>query len=295
MDSVVTTVYLDVLVLLNIFVNYFLFQATARLVNQKIPGWRLLLGTVLGGLYSLIILLELTAAELTAIKIMMGVSLIFVVFFTRKGGDSRSRWLRFGKTSLCFFLVNFIFAGFMQALWMFAAPCGMAYKNGVPYFDVSALTLAASTIAAYLIITLVTYLLNRRNRGQDLREIILSLDGRQVTLTGFLDTGNKLCDVFTGLPVAVCQYDSVRDLLPEKIRGFFQSPGDYSFDRIEDSRLKTMIRMIPVNAVNGAGSLPGFRPDEALIGGVSRRIIVAVTDQPLSDGEFQAILPGTVE
>lgn len=279
-----TTIYLDVLVLLNVFVSWFLFLSTAKLCAVRANRWRLLAGCLLGGAYSLIILISLSPLELAAVKLLMGASLVFTVFF------QRGRWRLFAKTALWFFLVNFIFAGFMFALWTFAAPAGMAYHNGVAYFNISALTLALSTVAAYLVITLVTFLLNRRSRKGELAELLLELDGRQVLLGGFLDTGNKLTDVFTGLPVVVAEYGAVESLLPERVRGFFRSPGSFSFDGLEDSCWRTQLRVIPVSAVSGAGSLPAFRPDRLTVNGVECRAIVAVTPEKLSDGSFQALL-----
>lgn len=280
-----TTIYLDVLVLLNLFVTFFLFQAAAKLLNYRPNRWRLLGGTLLGGVYSLLILFELNTAELVTIKLVMGASLVFAVFFQKRGG-----WKALVRSGLYFSLVNFLFAGFMQALWLFAAPAGMSYRNGVAYFNISALTLALSTIAAYLVLTLFTFLLNRRSRKAELVETTVTLRGRQVVLTGFVDTGNKLCDIFTGLPVAVCEYEAVQELFPERVRGFFRDPAGFSFESLEDSSLKTLLRVIPVNAVSGASSLPAFKPDELITDGVPRQAVVAVTTQPLSDGSFHALL-----
>lgn len=276
---------MDVLVLLNLFVTFFLLRATARLTGRDPRKGRLLLGSLLGGMYSLLILLELNALELTAIKLLMGVSLAFAVFWRPK-----ERWKAFGKTVLCFFLVNFIFAGFMQALWTFAAPAGMAYRNGVAYFNISALTLAASTIAAYLVISLAAFLLNKRSRRQDLAELTVTLRGQQALLTGFVDTGNKLCDVFTGLPVIICEYQAIQPVLPERIRDFFREPADFSFQGMEESGLTIFMRMIPVEAVSGEACLPGFRPDGLLVDSVPRQAMIAVTNRPLSDGRFQALI-----
>ena len=273
------------LVLLNLFVTFFLLRATARLTGRDPRKGRLLLGSLLGGIYSLLILLELSALELTAIKLLMGVSLAFAVFWRPK-----ERWKAFGKTVLCFFLVNFIFAGFMQALWTFAAPAGMAYRNGVAYFNISALTLAASTIAAYLVISLAAFLLNKRSRRQDLAELTVTLRGQQALLTGFVDTGNKLCDVFTGLPVIVCEYQAIQPVLPERIRDFFREPADFSFQGMEESGLTVFMRMIPVEAVSGEACLPGFRPDGLLVDSVPRQAMIAVTNRPLSDGRYQALI-----
>jgi len=279
------TIYLDVLVLLNLFVTFFLFKAAARMMNVSPNRWRMLAGTLLGGVYSLLILFDLTRAELVICKLLMGVSLVLTVFFRREGG-----FRSLLRAGLYFFLVNFLFAGFMQALWLFAAPAGMAYRNGVAYFNISALTLAVSTIAAYLVITLFCRILNRRTGKRELIDVTVSFWGREAAVTGFADTGNKLCDIFTGLPVVVCEYEALREIFPERIRDFFRAPAEFAFGRIEDSSLKTALRVIPINGAGGASSLPAFRPDRITVDGIPRQAVVAVTVHPLSDGVFRALV-----
>ena len=278
-----TTIYLDILILINLFVTYFLLLDTQKLMNLRLKKWRVLLGTLMGGAYSLLILWEVSALELVLVKLGMGISLVAVVFLDLRHPQ------RVWKDGLCFFAVNFVFAGFMAALWMFAAPRGMQYKNGVAYFNISALTLAVSTVAAYLVISLFSSLLNRRNRLEELREVVLSLGDKQVRLTGLADSGNKLCDLFSGLPVIVCEYDAVQGLLPEGAKRFFT---DFSEkDPLPDWRALPAFRMIPIQAVNGRGSLPAFRPEDVQVDRISRQAMIAVTTQPLSDGHFQAVLP----
>ena len=59
--------------------------------------------------------------------------------------------------------VNFVFAGAMTALFVFASPKGMVIRNGTVYFNISALALVLGTVAAYGIIKLVTYLFRQKN------------------------------------------------------------------------------------------------------------------------------------
>lgn len=278
------TIYLDILFLLNFFVTFLLLKSTARLANDAPRKHRLFLGSLLGGVYSLLILFDVRPALLVVLKLAMGASLLLTVFFRR--GQGR----RLGKTALLFCLVNFIFAGFMYALWMFAPPDGMNWKNGVAYFNVSALSLAISTSVAYLLLTLFSLVLNKRTRTNELSELTLGLLGRQVRLTAFTDTGNKLTDIFTGLPVIVCEYSAVEALFPERVRGFFENPGSFSFEGVEAGSYAKLFRVLPVDTSAGDGLLPAFRPDRTAVNGHEVQAVVAVTRRALSDGNFRALL-----
>lgn len=276
-------VYLDVLILLNIYVSYFLFIGSAKLMSLRLSKMRLFLGSITGGIYSLIILFELHNLELVAVKLAMGISLVLLVFGT-------NNLIHTLKCGLYFFLVNFVYGGVMFALWTFVAPDNMSYKNGVAYFDVTALTLVISTIAAYLAITLFSMLLNKRSTAEQIISVTISLNGRQSIINAFVDTGNKLCDIFTGLPVVVVEYEVISDIFPQKLREYFQNPIEFAFDGLEDSSYSSRLKLIPVCVVGKEFALPAFKPDSLLIDSIDRAAIVAVTTTKLSNGSFQAIL-----
>ena len=276
-------VYLDVLIILNIYVSYFLFKGSAKLMSLKTGKFRVFLGSIFGGLYSLIILFNMSDFEFVLIKLCMGVSLVLIVFATKSIKQTL-------KCGLYFFLVNFIYGGFMFALWTFFAPNNMAYRNGVAYFDITALTLVISTIVAYLGITLVTMILNKRSTAEQFVDITVSLNGREAMIQAFVDTGNKLCDIFTGLPVIVVEYDSIEDIVPDKIKGYFKSPTQFSFDELEDSSYLSKLKLIPVSVVSKELMLPAFRPEYVTIHSVKKTAIIAVSQSPVSNGSFQAIL-----
>lgn len=276
-------IYLDVLIILNIYVNYFLFLGTAKLMSLKLHKLRLFLGSMIGGIYSLIILFDFNTIELIIIKILMGISLVFIVFATKN-------IVHILKCGLYFFLVNFIYGGFMLAIWMFFAPKNMAYKNGVVYFDISALALIISTIVAYISITVVCSILNKRSAPTQTVNVTITLNGRQTIVNAFADTGNKLCDIFTGLPVIVVEYDSICDVFPDKIRDYFKNPTEFSFEGVNNSLYTSKLKLIPVCVVGKEFALPAFKPDSLLVNTTPKTAIVAVTTTSLSNGSFNAII-----
>lgn len=276
-------IYLDVLIVLNIYVSYFLFLGAARLMSFSLKKVRLLFGSLAGGAFSLIILFDLSDIELIAIKLLMGCALVLVVFGSKN-------LLHTLKCGLYFFLVNFIYGGLMLALWTFFAPSNMAYKNGIAYFDISALALVISTIIAYLAISLFCYLLNKRSSPKELVGVTVSLNGRETMLTAFADTGNKLCDIFTGLPVVVAEYDAICSILPQRTAGYFKDPTSFEFEGISDSEYSLRLKLIPVSVVGHEFALPAFKPDNIMVNNISKDAMIAVTTQGLSNGSFNAII-----
>lgn len=102
--------------------------------------------------------------------------------------------------------------------------------------------------------------------------LCLSRDGRSVRFPALIDTGNRLREPLSGLPVLIAEAQVIRDILPED-----------------------GCRMLRFGAIGGEGSMTCFRPDALWIGsGHSRRrgpdIWVAVAPGPLP-GLCQALAP----
>lgn len=282
-----TTIYLDVLVLLNIYIGYLLIASTKKLLGITVKRSRMITACLASGLFSLMILFDLNFLLLTIIKIVMGLTLSFIAFYS-----GNIRFLI--KSFLMFFLVNFIFGGMMLCLWYFVSPSSMQFKNGVVYFNISSLTLAVSAIAAYLIIIVFTYMLNKRTPSSDMYMVTLSMFGRETILNALCDTGNKLTDVFTGLPIMVCELSSIKEMLPPKLYDYLNCPESFTYENNEDYLITKKIRVVPINAVSGKSSLMAFKPDKiSLIKGnktFNPNAIVAVTNRALSDGVFNALI-----
>ncbi len=285
-----TVIYLDVLLLLNLFVNYFLFLATAFLLHLSFRRLRLLIGSAVGSLFSLLILFDSLPYWVTVlIKLPLAALLVLISFGFRQKGI-------YCKSVLAFFGVNFLFGGVMLVIWLLFSPTGMVLNNGMVYFQISALTLVLGTLAAYLVIRVVTFLLDRRVRKQIRRQVLICVDGKEAILSGLIDTGNKLTDQTTGLPVVVCEFSAISHLIPPDLQECFRTGGLSFSQRLEYHSWSARIRLVPYHTIGKDGVLTAFRPDHFYLvteqGEVveERKALIGVTNRTLSDGEYQAIL-----
>lgn len=107
-----TKIYVDVLVVINIFINYFLLSAASLIVRLKPKRIRLAAGAFAGGAYSLVIFLPNIPNILSVfMNFCMSVLLVLIAFAPKK-------ITVFIKEFAAFFAVNFIFAGLMLAVWL---------------------------------------------------------------------------------------------------------------------------------------------------------------------------------
>lgn len=236
-------IYVDVLLAVNLFVNYFLLLGTARFLSLAFLRRRLLLAAVLGAVYSLIIFLpEINWILSLLIKLLMAVSMVWLAF-------GRSNMRVFGKTVACFFVVNFGFAGIMFALWQIFSPPGLLMNNGVVYFDLSPLILVGSTLLCYGVLRLLHRFSSRPVPQELYCTVEIDCGEKHVTLRAKVDTGNSLTEPFSHLPVIVAEYAKVEALVGSR----------------EPEAWKLPCRLIPFYAVGSEGVLPAFHPQQVTV------------------------------
>ena len=239
------TVYLDVLLLSNLWVDYALLRTAARLTHTPLPPPRAALASAAGAVSALTILLPaMPAAVCLAGRCLTAFAIAAAAF----GMHSPRLLLR--QTAVLF-LLSLFFCGAVYALAMLRAPVGFLMQNTVVYADVSLLTLLIATTAAAAV---SVWLAKRRERlpkaGYQLH---LRIGGADYCLPALADTGSALCDAFSGRPVVVC---------PAHRLGKWLAQYPDAESAAADCR---GFRMIPVRTVAGTSLLPAFLPERAAI------------------------------
>lgn len=274
-------IYIDVLFLLNFYITYFLIIGTGCITHKKISLKRRILGSAAGGIGSFVILLPAVPVILSLLgKLFICLIIALIAFGFSDFGS-------FLKSAFIFFGVNCIYAGIMLMLWLFAAPSEMMYNNGTSYFQAPVWGIAAFTSIAYLVLKLVARIMNKGADFDRKYSIRITTEKGYVTLNGIADSGNKLVDFFSGLPVIFCDFDKCRSVCPDEV--IFQlNSGELSSDLIHG------VRIVPCSTVAGAGTAICFKPSSISIswGDNEKKDIDALigfTENGLNSTEFEAI------
>ena len=275
------TIYIDVLIATNIFINYFLLLAVSKFLHLGARRWRMVLASVLGAAYSLIILVpSLNPWLFLLIKLAMSATILFAAFSVKSAKS-------FLRNIACFYSMNFAFAGIMLMLWYFISPQGLVVKNSVVYFNVSPLVLLTATVVCYFGVKLLNKVSGRPADSATFCRLTVESGGKKAELHAKVDTGNSLQEPFSGFPVAVAQYDSVKQILPAEVE-------QQLFALLGADGCRPGLRMVPFHAVGGEGLLPAFQPEKAVIETQNARIeltdvYVAVCKTKISE-TFEALL-----
>lgn len=233
------TIYIDVLIILNIYVNYFLLKTTAKITCSPLSTPRCILASFYGSLFSLLILApELPFIVNILIKLAAAVTIVIFAFGIH--GKSRSV-----KNIIAFFSANFIFAGAVYSVYLWLKPQFMHFANSYFYIDFSLILLVVSTAVLYLIVCIFRRLINKTPENNDCYEVAVRYREKIFTIHGLADTGNSLTDYFSGCPVIIC------------------GKNDFSGLRNYYDRIK--FRLIPYSTISQSSVIPVFRPDETVI------------------------------
>lgn len=273
-------IYIDVLFFLNFYITYFLIIGTGCITHRKIALKRRLLGSTAGAVSSFVILLP----QIPVILSLLGKLLICLLIALISFGFYDIH--KFAASAFVFFGVNCVYAGIMLALWLFIAPSGMTYNNGVSYFQIPLWGIILFTSAAYLVLKLIRRLMDSGTELDKKYTVEIVTEKGSARLTGIADSGNKLVDFFSGLPVIFCNFESCSNICPDEIACQLNGEG-YNTDLIHG------VRLVPCSTVSGSAVAVCFKPKKILIssGEEEKQVsaLVGFTKSGLSTKEFEAV------
>ncbi len=245
--------YIDVLLCLNLIINYLILMSAGSFLHRKKRRLRLICGALFGSLCSLIILLPPLSNLLNfAVKLLVS-SVICLISF---GFSSKKDFL---VNTAAFFLMSFLFCGVMLALWFIFTPRGMVINNSTVYFNISPIYLIVSALVTYLITRLVCRITGRREVKNLYINVKIENLSNVAELKGKLDTGCNLKEPFSGSPVIVCGAEKIRSVAPERVIEYQKCP--------VGAGAPVGVRIIPYKTIDSDGLLPCFKPDKVYING----------------------------
>ncbi len=274
-------VYVDVLLIVNGFVNYLMLVISKNYLKFNTKSLRILAASSLGSLFSLKIFLpEIPLLfELILRAVMCG-----AISFSAFGFINVKTFFR---NSCVFFTVNLLFGGLMCAVLFFFNTDMMLYKNGAVYFDIDLKILAVTSVASFAAVNAVSMIISRKAPSETICFVTVITGEKSVSGRGFFDTGNGLKEIFSGFPVIVAQYDAAKDIIPAEIKAYFKNR--------DIKAVSGNIRFIPAQSMSGTEILPSFKPDSVTIKSrdserIVKDVYIAVSRQSFFGGEFEFII-----
>lgn len=280
-------VYVDVLIILNMFVDYFLLLGCCVLLKMNVKKKRLIFGAFVGSFFSLtIFIVNLSVLFFLVLKIVSGMLLVLITF-----GFKTQRL--FFKIFLVFLLENFIFAGVMFGVWLIFSPPGMLWQNGVTYIAVSPLILICGSLVAYFITCLLNLIFAKTVDCKKIYQVKIKFNNVISNVSALYDTGNCVVEPFSKRPICICELHALEKILPDNLLCFFKEYRSYSFKSSDLENFK-QIKLVPCNTISGETIIPAFLPQSVVVIFGNKEFFydcyVGVVNKKISDGEYDAII-----
>lgn len=228
-------VYVDILLILNTLVNYFILLAVQKITRTHQKKWRILLGATVGGISSLLLFLESLGVIMTLLKIATAILMTVITFGVKP-------IKQIVKKIFLLFAITFLFGGLMFAIYIFFDKDILIYTNGIVYFDVDLTFLVICSVVSYVVITLISKITDKKAPKSKEYYVTVENQCKTVSCTALVDTGNNLREPFSDYPVIMLE------------QGLFKKV--FTEDKI---------RLIPVSTISGESLIRAFRPEKLTI------------------------------
>lgn len=268
-------VYVDVLLVVNLIVDFFLLKITFKLLKTDPKPIRVLISSGIGAVSSLYIFFPESGAF---IDITVQLIISSLMMLSALGFKTLKYFLR---SVAVFFTVTCVYGGIMTALWQVLKPKGMIINNSVIYFNISPLVLILSSVSGYFLYLFLNKILALPSKTAKKCSLNLYALGKSVGLTGIIDTGNSITDVLSNSEIIIVDKAVAVSLLGTE---------DFSNDPLYATRYRT----IPCETVMGRSLLEGFRCDMGEIRFEDKVIpltnpVIALSKTPIKEN-YSAIL-----
>lgn len=291
------TVYLDVVLLENLCMNYIILFATGYIMKIKMKQLRLVTSSLLGGIYAVVAYLEILPIYSNfGMKILLSILMVYIAFHP-KAIKNLFRQL------IIFYLTSFAFGGCAFALLYFIKPQNILMKNGV-YVGTYPIKVALLGGIIGFIITYIGFKVvkTKLHKKDMIYEIEIKIEEKTLKLKAMLDTGNLLKDPISGMPVVVVEKQQLYSILPAKlldnIDKLIGGDGGSLLDQIEEKEIFTRFRMIPFSSVGKQnGLMLGFKADQVILEKeeeiqIQNDVIIGIFNQNLSKNKNYSALIG---
>lgn len=259
-------IYADVIFIINMIMNCIILLLTAWMAGIQYKLWRLMVASILGSFYVLVGgFLGIMVIYNPLCKIMASLLLV-VVAFDVKTIKSILRLVAF------FYIVAFILGGAVAGWLYFWQTNNSLGSSKVLFTTLSYRDLIFGSCAGILLIRIMLrWVLPRLVRYQNLYQVKIEYGGRQVQLTGMLDTGNGLYTIIERRPVIIVNQYAIEAILSEEVIGFLRrNPPEMwltNLDQCEDLAWLRCVQVIPYHGIGSKSMLLAFSPERFMVRG----------------------------
>lgn len=289
------TIYIDVVLIENLIMNYIILFTTGLILKLKIQSIRILIASLLGAIYSIIAytgVLKIYSSFL--LKIVLSVLIVYITFNPQ---NVRKMW----KDLLIFYLTSFVFGGAAFALIYIVKPQDIIMKNGLFLGTYPLKTVILGAVIAFAVIIAAFSIVKSRISKKDMFcEIETKINNKIVRTRAMIDTGNMLKEPITNTPVVVVEHTLLYECIPKEILNNLENIIGGDFEKVPEQikeKYISKLKLIPFSSLGKQnGMLLGIKPEYIKIikeeeEETKKNVIIGIYNKSLTKkGEYRALM-----
>ncbi|MCI8444011.1 MAG: sigma-E processing peptidase SpoIIGA [Clostridia bacterium] len=289
------TIYIDVVLMENLIMNYIILLTTGLILKQKIKHIKLIFASLLGAIYSIVAytgVLEVYSS--VVLKIILSIIIVYIAFNPQ---NVKKLW----KDLLLFYLTSFVFGGAAFALIYIVKPQDILMKNGLFLGTYPLKTVMLGAIIAFAImIPAFTMVKSKISKKDMFCEIEIKLNHKTIQTKAMMDTGNMLKEPITNTPVVVVEHTLLYECMPKEILNHLENIIGGDFENIPEKMREDYIsklKLIPFSSLGKQnGMLLGIKPEYLKViteeqEEIKKNIIIGIYNKSFTKkGEYRALM-----
>lgn len=285
------TIYLDIVLFENIFLNFIIILSTAIISKSQIKIIRIFISSFIGGLFAILnYIININWFFTIILKVIISIVMIKIAF-------SKSNFRKILKQLMFFYLVSFTFGGIAFMLLFFIKPQNIIVKSNHLVGTYPIKIAIISGIVGFLVFIIISRIIkNNLSKKSMLCEIEIFYKGNIQKMKAMLDTGNLLKEPINKMDVVIVEKENLKSIISKDILDNIQNI--LKGKMLESDNLHSYkLKLIPFSSLgNDNGLLIGFKPDYVKIYSeeeiVRNDILIGIYDGKLTKNNSYASLIG---
>ncbi len=279
------TIYIDLILIENIIMNYIIILTTSIICKEKIKYFRFILSSLLGAIYAVLqYISNIKIYNSETLKLLFAICMVYISFKAKN-------FKILLKQLLIFFLTSFCFGGASYYILHSEIMKGKILNLNIP---IKAAILGG--IIGFIILNISFNIFKKKISKKDLiYDIEIEYKSNKKRIKVLLDTGNLLKDPLTNIPVIIIEKEKLKGILPKEIlnnSNFIDKSITYM-----DEEIKSRCLIIPFKSIGkNNGIILGFRPDNIKIYENNiiskKKAIIGIYDGRISKSDLYSGLVG---
>ena len=256
------TIYLDVVLIENLCMNYIILFATGYVLKLNRNHLRIIFSSLLGGIYSILAYMEIMELYSNiVVKIIISIVMVYIAYVPKNIKEMF-------KILIFFYLTSFAFGGCAFSLMYFIKPEEILMKNGVLIGTYPLKVAILGGIIGFVVLCICFHIIKTKITKKNIFcELTICIEEKRKKIKALIDTGNMLREPITNIPVIIVEKDSLEGLISNNILENTDNiiKGNILEDIYEHDKMNKL-RIIPFKSLGKEnGLLLGVKVDKVYI------------------------------